>query len=35
MEPAVDQEEPVAKDTMEHRIQAVNKNTLGEMILIP
>ena len=35
MEPAVDQEEPVAKDTMEHRIQAVNKKILGEMILIP
>ena len=35
MEPAVDQDEPVAKDTMEQRIQAVTRNTFGLMILIP
>jgi len=35
MEPAVDHEEPVARDTMEQRIQAVTKNTLGLITLIP
>jgi hypothetical protein len=35
MEPAVDQDEPVARDTMEQSKQVVNKKILGLMILIP
>ena len=35
MEPAVDQDEPVANDTMEQSKQAVNKKMLGEITLIP
>jgi len=35
IEPAVDHEEPVAKDTMEQSKHAVNKKTLGAIILIP
>ena len=35
MEPAVDHEEPVARDTMLHSRQAVTKKILGLMILIP
>ena len=35
MEPAVDQEEPVARDTMEQSRQAVNRKMDGAMILIP
>ena len=35
MDPAVDQDEPVARDTMLHSRQAVNRKMLGAMILIP
>ena len=35
MEPAVDQDDPVAKDTILQRIQPVTRNTFGLMILIP
>ena len=35
MDPAVDQDEPVARDTMEQRIQAVTKKILGLITLIP
>ena len=35
IDPAVDQDEPVARDTMEQSRQVVNKKILGLMILIP
>ena len=35
MEPAVDHDEPVASDTMEHSRHAVNRNTLGAITLMP
>ena len=35
MEPAVDQDEPVASDTIEQSKQAVNKNIDGLIIFIP
>ena len=35
IEPAVDQDEPVASDTIQQRIHAVTRNTFGLMILMP
>ena len=35
MDPAVDQDDPVARDTMEHSKQAVARKMLGEITLIP
>ena len=35
IEPAVDQEEPVARDTMEQSRHAVNRKIPGEITLMP
>ena len=35
IDPAVDQDDPVAKDTILHRIHAVTRNTFGLITLIP